>query len=118
MPHKLPNYLRTFRKRTGLSQDEVAFLLGCQSGAKVSRYERLSRKPNLETALAYEVLFGAAGRDLFAGIFQKVEERTKKRAQLLTGKLAEERQDRMTAAKIKALQVIASGPTVELSKNS
>ena len=28
---KLPHYLRTYRKRAGLSQDELAWLLGCQS---------------------------------------------------------------------------------------
>ena len=39
MPHKLENYLRTYRRRAGLSQDEMAFLLGTKSGTKVSRYE-------------------------------------------------------------------------------
>jgi transcriptional regulator with XRE-family HTH domain len=109
MSHKLQNYLRTYRKRTGLSQDEVAFLLGCQSGAKVSRYERLSRKPSLETALAYEVLFSAPARDLFAGIFQKVEEKTKGRAQLLAQKLDEGKKDRMTRRKLEILASISSG---------
>jgi|SRR6266576_4678451 len=59
MSHKLENYLRTYRKQSGLSQDEVAFLLGCQTGTKVSRYERFARKPSLETLFAYEVVFGA-----------------------------------------------------------
>lgn len=35
------NYLLTYRKRSALSQEEVAYLLGAQSGAKVCRYERL-----------------------------------------------------------------------------
>ena len=68
MAHRLPNYLRTHRKRAGLSQDEVAFLLGCRSGAKVSRYERLARRLSLETAFAYEALFGVPARELFAGV--------------------------------------------------
>ena len=38
--HKLENYLRTYRKRSGLTQREVAFLVGCRNGAQVSRYER------------------------------------------------------------------------------
>jgi len=41
MSHKLQNYLRTYRKRNSLSQDEMAFLLGCQSGTKVSRMSDL-----------------------------------------------------------------------------
>src|SRR5258708_38807061 len=52
-PH-LHNYLRAHRKRLGLSQDEVAYLLGAESGAKVCRYERLVRGASLETALAFE----------------------------------------------------------------
>ena len=28
-PHRLENYLRSYRKESGLSQQEVAFLLGC-----------------------------------------------------------------------------------------
>ena len=65
--HKLENYLRKYRRRAGLTQDELAFLLGCKSGAKVSRYERFARTPNLQTALAYEVVFGAPARELLAG---------------------------------------------------
>ncbi len=87
--------------------------MGCQSGAKVSRYERFSRKPSLETALAYEAVFGIPGRELFAGIYQKVEEKTKKRAQLLARKLAEGKKDRITAQKLRLLETIASGPMVE-----
>ena len=45
MIHKLENYLRTYRKKSGLTQREVAFLLGCQNGAQVSRYEKRRRLP-------------------------------------------------------------------------
>lgn len=121
MSQKLPNYLRTHRKHAGLSQDEVAFLLGCQmgcqSGTKVSRYERFNRNPSLETAFAYEAVFGVPCRELFAGIFQKVEEKTKKQAQLLSQRLRESKQDQMTMRKIKVLETIASGSKIEPSKN-
>ena len=70
MPGKpLSNYLRTFRKRSGLSQDDVAFLLGVQSGAEVSRHETFKRVPTLKTALSYEAIFGVPVRELFAGEF-------------------------------------------------
>ena len=67
MHRKLDNYLRTHRNRAGLSQDEVAYLLGCRSGAKVSRYERFTRPPTLQTALAYDAIFGVAVRDCSQG---------------------------------------------------
>ena len=80
---KLENYIVTHRKRSGLSQREVAFLLGCQSGTKVSRYELFRRKPTLEGALACEVVFGVSVRELFAGVYQKVERGVVRRARRL-----------------------------------
>src|ERR1017187_1319940 len=71
---QLPNYLRSNRKRLALSQDEVAFLLGTQSGAKVCRYERFAREPSLETAFAFEALFHWSASDLSGRLYQKVEQ--------------------------------------------
>ena len=87
MASHLHNYLRTYRKRAGLSQVELALLLGCQSGAKVSRYEHTARRPSLETAFAYEVVLHTSLRDLFAGMYRDVEKQTRKRAWQLLRKL-------------------------------
>ena len=116
MSHKLKNYLRTHRKRAGLSQDEIAFLLGCRSGTKVSRYERFARQPSLQTAFAYEVVFRAPARELFGGIFQQVEHTTLNRVQLLVRKLKAAKPDRMTAQKLRALKAAASRPAIESEK--
>jgi len=91
MAPRILSYLRTYRKRGGLSQDEMAFLLGCQSGAKISRFERLARQPNLETALACQVVFGVPARELFPGMFAEVEETVTERARKLLGRLRAER---------------------------
>ena len=79
MPHRLDNYLRVYRRRAGLSQDEMAFLLGAKEGAKVSRYERFARTPTIDTAYAYEVVFQDVPSEMFGGIYDKVERRTRKR---------------------------------------
>ncbi len=105
--HKLENYLRTHRKRAGLSQDEVAYLLGCQSGAKVSRYERLARRPSLETVFAYEVILRAPAMELFAGLYQKVERAALARAQLLAQRLATAKAGRATPRKLAALKALS-----------
>jgi transcriptional regulator with XRE-family HTH domain len=114
---RLPNYLKTYRRRAGLSQDEVAFLLGCQSGAKVSRYERLARQPSLETALAYEAVLGIPVRELFAGVYEKVEGEINKRARLLTGNLSAIQTDRETERKLKALSMLTCRPEPEPQNN-
>jgi transcriptional regulator with XRE-family HTH domain len=108
MSSRLPKYLKSYRKRSGLSQDEVAFLLGCASGAKVSRYERFARQPNWETVAACEVVFRAPMRDLLAGGYQKVEETVHQRAQILAEKLNAGKPDRMTRRKRAYLMALTS----------
>ena len=85
--HKLENYLKTYRKRAGISQREMDFLLGAHGGSKTSRYEHFKRTPNLETALACEALFHAPARELFAGIYSRAERRTILRARVLRKRL-------------------------------
>jgi transcriptional regulator with XRE-family HTH domain len=114
---RLENYVRTYRKRSGLTQDEVAFLLGCGSGTKVSRYERYTRKPNLETLFGYELLFGAPGRELFAGTFEKIGKKILHRAQLLTRKLSRATPTPMAARKLQVLEAITSGSGIGPDKS-
>jgi transcriptional regulator with XRE-family HTH domain len=104
MSHKLPNYLRTYRKHAALSQDEVAFLLGSSKGTKVSRHEHSDRVPSIEALLAYEIVLGAPLRELFAGMFEKVEDLTRERAEALIAKLSARDLDRTTARKIQMLR--------------
>ena len=84
----LNNYLRTQRKRLGLSQEEFACLVGVLSGTTISRYEEGKRLPHLEIALACEAIFGASIGDLFPGEFQRVETLVAKRTALLLERLS------------------------------
>jgi transcriptional regulator with XRE-family HTH domain len=85
--HKLQNYLRTFRRRSGLSQQDISYLCGCQSGNKVSRYERFVREPSLRAAFIFEVVFKEHASDLFAGTFQEMHKSTIRRARFLLRRL-------------------------------
>ena len=93
MASRIQSYLRTYRKRNGFTQDEMAFLLGGQSGSKVSRFERLARKPNLETALAFQAIFGVQAEDIFSGTHAAVEKVVTERARLLSRRLQEDRRE-------------------------
>jgi transcriptional regulator with XRE-family HTH domain len=87
MAHTLPNYLRCHRKRAGLTQAEVAYLLGCRNAAKVSRYERFRRMPALDTALACEAIFRVPVRALFPGAHKKTVRAMVQRSRLLARRL-------------------------------
>lgn len=112
MSLKLHNYLRTYRKRAGFSQADVAFLLGCAGGSKVSRYERFAREPSLKAALAYSVVFGVPLQELFAGVHAKVEQAIVKRAGALSDRLVAAKTDRVTAQKLAVLKAM-TGPQDE-----
>ena len=114
---QLPNYLRANRKRLGLSQDEVAFLLGTQSGAKVCRYERFVREPSLATALAFEAIFKRPASELFGGLYQEIEKQVAERAKALSYRTSYQKPTRQNAHKLQAFRNIAtprSKKTLEL----
>lgn len=109
---KLQQYLKTYRRRYGLSQRDLAYLLGCESPAKAARYENGDRVPTLKTVLAYEYIFKVPVTELFAGIYQEVEKEIPKRAAQLHSKLEEAPSNRKTKRKMDFLRVVAVAPEV------
>ena len=57
MERLFKSYLRAFRRSRGLTQKELAFLIGAESSTTVSRLEQLKRLPNLAVAFACRVIF-------------------------------------------------------------
>src|SRR5438552_456811 len=106
--HKLPNYLRVYRKRFGLSQVEVAFLLGWSDSSQPSRYEHFARVPTLRTALALAVIFHVPVYELFSREYQKVENAVCRRAERLEARLAAESPDGPKSRKLALLKLITS----------
>lgn len=89
MPRRQPHCLQRYRKRNGLTQEEMAFLLGCSTAAQVSQYERLRRQPSGETMLRCQVIFGEPVNKLFPVLSEQVEEKTKTRARELREKIGQ-----------------------------
>lgn len=67
-------YLRTHRRNWGLTQKELAELIGTVRAAQVSRYETDKRAPKLEVALACQVIFGVPPATMFPDTFTLIEE--------------------------------------------
>lgn len=87
MAPRLTNSLHTIRKRSGLDQREVAFLLGAQNGAMVCRYERNHRVPPLQAAMALALIFGVSLATLFGGLHAEVKKNMAPRIEALRSKL-------------------------------
>lgn len=83
-------------------------MLGTQSGAKVCRYERFVREPSLETALAYEAIFQRPASELFAGLYQRIQNEVAARAKVLARKTTRCKSNRHTVRKRQILSDIAA----------
>src|SRR5215470_4444390 len=97
----LANYLKTYRKRSGLTQREVAFLLGWKHGEQLLRYEKHHRIPTFEIALACEAIFKVSVTELFAGANDSIAGEIGTRIDTLAAEL-QKRNDRGKEARLTA----------------
>jgi len=106
MKHSTFNYVRASRQRTAFTEEELAFLINQRSKTSVSLIEAGDRVPGLEGAMALQVVFGLAPKELFPELYEHVEDAVMRRAQLLYEKF-EEKSDSRSQAKLTALEEMA-----------
>jgi transcriptional regulator with XRE-family HTH domain len=79
--HRLPNYLRAYRKKCGFSQEELAYAVKLNDKSAWCNLERFRRQPSLRTALACEEFFDVPVSRLFAGTKVSAARETRRRMQ-------------------------------------
>jgi transcriptional regulator with XRE-family HTH domain len=67
-------YLRTHRRNWGLTQKDLAELVGIASPVQISRYENSKRAPKIEVALACQVIFGVPPSTMFPDAYALAED--------------------------------------------
>jgi DNA-binding XRE family transcriptional regulator len=87
MSTDLECYLKPYRRRWGLKQDELGRLLGVRTGTIVSRLERGFRDPSLADAYAFKIIFGTEPIELFPGLDAKVRQEVIERVRNLYDEL-------------------------------
>ena len=107
MARILPQYLRSERKRGGLSQLDLAALLNTRART-IRHYEGDHRLPSLETALAYEAVFGMPVAELFPGLAQAVRKAVRMRARRRAAKVVPARTEARRKQREASLLTIAS----------
>ena len=100
------NYVRTFRQRHCLTEDELAFLVSRRSHARISRIEIGRAVPNLAVAMALQVLFRQPPKEMFPGLYETVEDDVMRRAKNFLDDI-EGLNDRKTRAKRELLEGLA-----------
>jgi transcriptional regulator with XRE-family HTH domain len=79
--NNIQNRLWLTRKRRGLKQKQVAYLLNHRNVDQISRYENGSRTPTLEAALKLEIIFGVPIRLLFTDLHEQLRVEIRERAE-------------------------------------
>src|SRR3954453_8592492 len=82
MARKLVHYLRNERRRSALTQADIAALLGGPWKARVSWYERGAMPPT-EVALEYQAIPGKPVSDLLGGAYDRAAFDVRRRAREL-----------------------------------
>ena len=114
----LRTYLKMYRKRSGFSHGDVAFLLGAMSGSTVSRHERMRRLPMLRTALMYEFILNARVRELYEGLFWEAQSQVRERARGLCASLEKQPQSAERDRKIAILQQLLAATPDEVTRHA
>jgi len=99
-------YLRTLRRKSWLSQDEVAMLLGIFERTHVSRHEIGQCRPSLADYLLYELIFGVAIGAAYEDERARLAKRLVKRARALHESLGYRVSDRYRHKKRESLEQI------------
>lgn len=86
----LGNYLRAHRRRFGLSQRQLAMLVGYGNGRAVGRHELSQDAPPLLVALGYEVVFEVPVGQLFAGFRSAIADTVSRNLQPLKSEIAQQ----------------------------
>ena len=102
----LDNYIQMHRERVGLTQNDLAFLIGIEERSAISQYERDLRLPTLDKLLALEIVFGETIQNLFAGIAERLRETVASRAATLLESL-DDTPSRELALKLELLSKLA-----------
>ncbi|MCD9296222.1 helix-turn-helix transcriptional regulator [Bradyrhizobium diazoefficiens] len=72
MHHRHHSYLRPHRRRWGLTQQELAFLIGVKSRTAVSRIEGSKRRPSLDAVFLCMLIFNMPALELFPGLISEL----------------------------------------------
>jgi transcriptional regulator with XRE-family HTH domain len=92
------------RKRSCLTQEELAYLVGLRTASAESRLERGEREPEFRTGLAYEIVFNCSGAELFPVVYEEVEALVLQRAVAVADRLRQIDQSNRIAYKLKRLE--------------
>ena len=101
-----PNFLRLHRKRSPLTQADIAYLIQLSDYSNISRYEKGQRAPNIELLLVYHHLFATSIESFFEPQSEIVQFSLVERIEHLLNDLKKEDNNSKNAPRIRFLEEV------------
>ncbi|MBK9729060.1 MAG: helix-turn-helix transcriptional regulator [Saprospiraceae bacterium] len=81
--YNIPNFLRVYRKRSPLDQEDMRSISGLLDVSSISRYEKGLREPTTEMQLTYHHVFDTSiesfytlqSKNMLPGLIERIKER-------------------------------------------
>jgi transcriptional regulator with XRE-family HTH domain len=83
------SYIRINRRLWGLTQEELATLVGLSGAAAVSRIEQAKQAPSAQALIGYCIVFGLSAADLLPNFHRDIEETVAMGARILISEFSE-----------------------------
>lgn len=106
MPREPINFLRMYRKRSPLTQADIAFLMGLTDYSNISRCEKGQRAPSIELLLVYHLLFDTSIESFFDHHSVNARADLVNRIQGLIANLKKEQSDPKSAVRVRFLEEV------------
>jgi transcriptional regulator with XRE-family HTH domain len=107
MSPKLGSYLRTIRLKSGLTQKDVAALLGLETGSAISRTEKGNGIPSLAILLGYCIIFEIHPKDIVPRMYQDIEKDVYAQAHVLVAHLEKRHATSALSERLKFLKELS-----------
>lgn len=101
-----PNYLRVYRKRSPLTQGDIAYLMNLTDYSNISRYEKGQRTPSIEMLLVYHLLFNTSIELFFEPKHEIILSSLLDRVEKLISDLRKEDKDISNSSRVKFLEQV------------
>ena len=74
MKRKAYAYVCSHRRRWGLTQRELALLVGLETATAISKIEKSKRPPTVATVIACGIVFGLPPDEIFPSLHEEIEQ--------------------------------------------
>lgn len=109
-----PNYLKMYRKKSPLTQSDIAFLMELTDYSNISRYEKGQRNASIDFLLMYHLLFNTSIESFYEQQSDQILSKLLNRIDLLIEDIRKEERSRINTFRIEFLESVINRLTNQI----